>query len=65
MAHINIKAIQNGDENDIVDVTGDMSPQEFTDLYFNIIRHMVKFKDEDELHYSLHMLIMNHMKGEE
>ena len=64
MSYINIKAIQNGTKDDIIDVEGDMSSQEITDLYFNIISHMVEFDDEDEVYSLLHMLILSHMKEE-
>lgn len=64
MSYINIKAIQNGTKDDIIDVEGDMSPQGITDLYFNIISHMVEFDDEDEVYSLLHMLILSHMKEE-
>lgn len=64
MSYINIKAIQNGTKDDIIDVEGDMSPQEITDLYFNIISHMVEFDDKDEVYTLLHMLILSHMKEE-
>lgn len=64
MSYINIKAIQNGRDDDVIDVEGDMSLQGITDLYFNIISHMVEFDDEDEVYSLLHMLILSHMKEE-
>ena len=64
MSYINIKAIQNGRDDDVIDVEGDMSPHGITDLYFNIISHMVEFDDEDEVYSLLHMLILSHMKEE-
>lgn len=65
MSYVNIKAIQNGTDDDIIDVEGNMSPQEFTDLYFDIISHMVEFDDKNEVYTLLHLLIMAHLKGEE
>lgn len=65
MSYLKVNAVVNHNENDVLDVQGDMSPQEITDIFFNILSHMLKFDNEDEVFTLLHMLIMSHIKEEE
>jgi hypothetical protein len=65
MSYLKVNAVVNHNENDVLDVQGDMSPQEITDIFFNILSHMLKFDNEDEVFTLLHMLIMSHIEEEE
>jgi len=65
MSYLKVNAVVNNNENDVLDVQGNMSPQEITDIFFNILSHMLKFDNEDEVFTLLHMLIMSHIEEEE
>lgn len=65
MSYLKVNAVVNNNENDVLDVQGSMSPQEITDIFFNILSHMLKFDDEDKVYILLHTLIMSHIEEEE
>ena len=61
MSKVKITAIIGEDTRDYIDVDGDMSPAQITELYLNIITHMVKFKDEDKFCTDMCKLISSSM----
>ena len=62
MAKLKINAVVGEGTKDFIDVEGNASPSQITEIYMNIITKLVKFKDEDEFCKRLDSLIVNSLK---
>ena len=59
MAKLKINAVVGEGMKDFIDVEGNASPSQITEIYINIITKLVEFKDEDEFCKRLDSLIVS------
>ena len=62
MAKLKISAVVGEGNKDFINVEGDASPAQITEIYMNIITRFVDFEDEDEFCKCLEFLIISSMK---
>lgn len=62
MAKLKINAVVGEGNKDFIDVEGNASPSQITEIYMNIITKLVEFKDEDEFCKRLDSLIVSSLK---
>ena len=62
MAKLKINAVVGEGNKNFIDVEGNASPAQITEIYMNIITKLVEFKDEDEFYKRLDSLIVNSLK---
>lgn len=62
MSKLKINAVVDEGNRDFIDVEGDASPAQITEIYMNIITRLVDFEDEDEFCKCLESLIVSSMK---
>lgn len=62
MAKLKISAVVGEGMKDFIDVEGNASPSQITEIYMNIITKLVEFKDEDEFCKRLDSLIVSSLK---
>ena len=62
MAKLKINAVVGEGNKDFIDVEGDASPVQITEIYMNIITRFVEFEDEDEFCKRLESLVISSLK---